>query len=211
MSDIIHLRGTPHEEAQRLLPWYVNDTLDPQDRAAVETHLATCAECRDELEEERALRAHIATIPVDASQGFAALRDQIEARKAAAPLTPANDTRPFLRRPVALGWALAAQAAMLALVIGLTAIPRQEPKPLYHALGSAPETAAGNVLAIFKPDLTEGDMRALLASVGAKVVEGPNASNAWVLRVPAANRAAALGKLRADGHVLLAEPVDPGS
>ena len=33
-----------------LLPWYANDTLGPEERVAFEEHLATCAECRAELE-----------------------------------------------------------------------------------------------------------------------------------------------------------------
>jgi len=33
-----------------LLPWYANDTLGPDERAAFEEHLAACPECRAELE-----------------------------------------------------------------------------------------------------------------------------------------------------------------
>jgi len=45
-----------HEAIQELLPWYLNDTLEANERDDVKRHLQSCAECRDELEELKGLQ-----------------------------------------------------------------------------------------------------------------------------------------------------------
>ena len=49
MAEIIRLRGSPHEQAQQLLPWYINGTLEADERAMVEAHLSDCADCRADM------------------------------------------------------------------------------------------------------------------------------------------------------------------
>ena len=60
MGRIIRFSLDPHQEAQFLLPWYVNGRLDADEQAAVETHLRDCRECqehgREELERARPCR-----------------------------------------------------------------------------------------------------------------------------------------------------------
>jgi len=65
MADIIRLRGSPHEEAQRLLPWLVNGTLTADEVKLVEAHVSECAECRADLQAERQLARELASMPVD--------------------------------------------------------------------------------------------------------------------------------------------------
>ena len=43
---------------------YVDEVLSPEDRAAVEAHLATCPTCRDQESFERGLRQRMRTLPV---------------------------------------------------------------------------------------------------------------------------------------------------
>jgi hypothetical protein len=69
-------------------------------------------------------------------------------------------------------------------------------------------TAVGNVIVVFRPDVRESEMRRLLKGSEARLVDGPTAANAYVLRVPQAERAAALSQLRNDAAVVLAEPLD---
>lgn len=48
-----------HAEAEELLPWLLNDSLDPGERRAVEDHVAACATCQEALAEaELAFAAH---------------------------------------------------------------------------------------------------------------------------------------------------------
>jgi anti-sigma factor RsiW len=211
MSDVIPLRGDPHEQAQRLLPWYANGTLDADEAATVEAHLADCAECQADLRMERALGREDEATPLDVDRGWAALREQM----ARAPvIRPAVSVAPpmrrsFFRRPVAIGWALGAQAAALLLFVGVgrfDAGPAQA--PVYKALGTPRAAAAGNIVVVFRPDTLERDLRQTLVTSGARLVDGPTASDAYVLHVADASRATALLALRANTHVMVAEPID---
>ncbi|MDB5707012.1 MAG: hypothetical protein JWN66_4128 [Sphingomonas bacterium] len=208
MSHIVHLHGDPHEQTQALLPWYVSGTLDLAEAAMVEAHLAECADCRAELKSDRVLGVQVASLSMDVEQGWAALRQKVSA---APPQRPAAGLS-FLRRPVAIGWAFAGQLAAAALVLALAFSLRAAPDgQVYRALGSAPVSTPGNVVVLFQPDISGRDMRVALVRSGARVVDGPTASGAYILRVAEKDRSAALDRLRATHQVLLAEPVDAGA
>ena len=208
MVDIIRLHGDPHRQTQTLLPWYVNGSLEPDDLQKVEAHLAACPECRADLEYERALGREVADLPSDVERGWATLRSRLDpdsARpKPAAWLSP----RQALRRRVPLGWALAAQAASVAILLAGAAAVFSPTHPAYRTLGAPAGGAAGNVVIMFRPTTTELQLRNVLTANMARLVDGPTASDAYVLHVPAAQRAAALRVLRSDPHVALAEPID---
>jgi len=206
MAHIIPLHGDPHAKVQALLPWYANGTLDPDETAEVEAHLADCAECRDELAAERAMALQIASLPVDAESGWETLRARLEQR----PAPPLRLVRGgFLARPVPIGWAVAAQAAVLLLVVGITRLPAPAAQPgPYQALSNPAAARSANAIVIFRPETSEAELRTLLRDNGARVIDGPTESNSWMLHVPAEQRTAALAGLRATGKVLLDEPLD---
>jgi hypothetical protein len=106
-----------------------------------------------------------------------------------------------------LGWSIAASLAVVAGLSGYALAPREAPAT-YHVLSSAQPPSPGNLIVIFRPDLRESEMRGVLNANHARLVEGPTAADAYVLRVPAAERAAALERLRGDAGVVLAQPLD---
>lgn len=55
-----------HETIIELLPWYVNGTLAPHERTAVESELASCPRCAAELEELKRLHETLHQIDADA-------------------------------------------------------------------------------------------------------------------------------------------------
>jgi anti-sigma factor RsiW len=55
-----------HDTIVELLPWYVNGTLPPHERAAVESELASCPRCAAELEELKRLHDTLHQIDADA-------------------------------------------------------------------------------------------------------------------------------------------------
>lgn len=189
----------PHEDLQELLPWYVTGRLEPAEMAQIEAHLGKCAECQADVRFQRQLNSEIAALPVDVEHSWQAMRDRLRvdaARRSPTPLWRAW-----------VGWAAACvvvvAGAGLALPVGRQAA--------YHALGAPPApAAAGNLVVIFRPDAPEQELRDALRSAGARLVDGPTASDGYVLRVAPAGRSAALARLRARPSVVLAQPIGDG-
>jgi hypothetical protein len=98
--------------------------------------------------------------------------------------------------------------AQLAFVVVAGSVLLFLSRPSYRALGSAPAPQSANAIAMFRGDTTESEIRTLLRANGASLAGGPTPTDAYLLHVPAASRAAVLAKLRRDGHVILAQPID---
>ncbi len=205
-----------HRDAQELLAWYVTGKLEADEHARVGAHLAGCAECQHDLAFQRKLEAGIAALPVDVEQGWTRLRELAEAEIEPEYTAPAPAPRqPRFGRQQAgyLGWGI---AASLAVVLGATLMPTAATQlaqnartdGAYHALGAAPTAAPGNMIVIFRPDVTEAEMRGALRAANARLVDGPTAADAYVLATPRAQRAAALALLKARHEIVLAEPMD---
>jgi hypothetical protein len=206
MARIILLDADRHEEIRKLLPWYETGRLAAAEAARVEAHLRDCADCQAELRSERELHAAVAGLELDVEHGWSELRSRLDVPPAAADRTAGRARVRAVLGGRGRRWALAATVA-LAVAAGL-ALPRFEPAR-YRTLGAAPPAAAGNLIVVFQPDTAERDLRGALRASGARLVDGPTAADAYVLRAPAESRPAALAKLRSDPHVVLAEPIDP--
>lgn len=211
MGNLVHLRGDPHGETQKLLPWYVVDRLDPADRMIVEAHLAECAECRADLAGERRVRDTVADIPIEpvmeTDSGWERLAASLAERPAPVPAADLPRIELRRKRPARLGWFLAAQAAVVVLAVGALLQHRPEPAT-YHALGATPAPHTGNILVMFGPATRERDLRRALEASHARLVDGPTATGAYVLSAAPERRAAAVAILRAQSGVTLAEPID---
>jgi hypothetical protein len=208
VANVIHF-DRRHQEAQLNLPWYAADELDAPERERFEAHLALCPECQADLALERRLRAACATAPLDAAlgamqpqSGAALLEGRASARRGFRQVLAQWTRRHGLKAAVAL------QAALVLLLVAV-AIPRSG-EPSYQALGAAPAAgqAGANIVVLFHPDVAERDLRAALNDSGARLVDGPLAAGAYLLRVPDEERAAALSSLRASAAVALAQPID---
>ena len=200
-GEIIPLQNDQHQALRELLPWHVTGQLDAADQARVEAHLADCAECQADVRFQRRLEAEVARLPVDVEQGWSRMRQQLEGG--------VPSSRPT-RRPAPVMWMGWAVAASLVLAVGGAAMSPTVRPALYHALGAAPAAEPGNVVMIFRPETPESRMRAAFRAADARLVDGPTAADAYVLRVPSARRAAILADLRTRSDVVLAEPVDAG-
>jgi anti-sigma factor RsiW len=217
---VVHLDPDAHQALAELLPWYVTDRLAPEQRAAVETHLAGCARCQAEVESERRLRslAAVPGAPVDdADAAFARLRRQIEAERAGGAAT--EDGAAGRRAPRAGGawrawagwlpWVAGLQAALILCLGVALSLLLVSTTPTYRGLG-APSAAAsaGNAVVKFRPDATDAQVRAALNAAGARIVNGPTVSDAYVLSLPPADIASAIQRLRSDRAVVLAESLE---
>src|SRR5689334_23164327 len=205
---VVKLDPAAHKVADALLPWFVNGTLDGDERAFVEEHVGECALCRQEVEWLRSL--HAACVAGEASSGassaFRKLRLRLEA--------PRGRARGLsLRfRPRAPRWTHWVIGAQLALIAGLSTIWFQDGDQAarYRTLGAASVAgpSRGALVVVFDPGASEAELRRVLREADARVVDGPTQSNAYILDVPSGRREQALRTLRAQRSVTLAEPLD---
>lgn len=216
---VVSLDGNGHQAVQTLLPWYVSGRLDRAEITDVEAHLAGCAQCRDELAWERKMFAAQAatsgsSVVDDAERGLALLRARIQAvEHPKQPPLPGRPT-PHPRRWSGLApWlplALGLQFAAIALLTVVLVVPQKPSEPSYRALGMPAQSTLGNVVVRFRPDATERDIRSALQEAGARVVDGPTATDAYLLKVPPEHQALTLAGLRAKPIIVLAESLEAG-
>jgi anti-sigma factor RsiW len=216
MMRLFRFDDPEHGEATELLPWLVNDTLNSDERAGVERHLAQCVACRNEVENLRALQAYIACddedpLPAQALGRINARLDQTES---------APGPRRILRR-IALQWrrtgpwlrgaVMAQAAAVLALLI---VVLLAQPAPQYYrTLAATPVRASLNteLVVVFNAALREREIRSLLLRVHARIVDGPSPAGAYTLQVARGEQQLALAVLRREGSVIFAEPAPQGA
>jgi predicted anti-sigma-YlaC factor YlaD len=213
MSRILNFTNRCHG-FQLLLPWYVSGKLDQAEHARVDAHLAGCADCRAQIAHERDLMQAFQVLPVDEEMGWTALRDRIvrqpRRRSSLGGLAAAwqGVAGEWSRAGAMLRWTMAVQLGLL-FVLGALALPHV-PAASYHALGLSTSAQVGDIVVVFKPETTEAGLRAILKASGARVVDGPTSTDAFLLHVPLTRRPMALARLRGASQVVLAEPVDAG-
>jgi len=217
MGNVITLLNESHGEAQSLLPWYLTGQIDASDRAMVEAHLIGCAECRSDLESERRLMSDWADVRLETEHSWLRLRERMEREPARTRQVGAGRGRlegwrdnlasAWRSTTPRLGWALAAGLALALVIVGVSSQPPSRAAP-YHTLGAGAASPAANVIVIFRPETSERTFRDLLNANHARIVDGPTAADAYLLRAPADEREAILARLRQRADIELAQPVD---
>ncbi|MBS0340136.1 MAG: zf-HC2 domain-containing protein [Proteobacteria bacterium] len=214
---VVHLGSDLHQQVQALLPWYFSGSLDEEERARVEAHIADCPRCRAELAWEQEVQAaYVHSTPGidgDATQGFALLRERIAA-DASSPQGGGLLARlkaHWRATPVWTRWTLAGQCAVVAGLSSVLLIALA-PAPGFRALGGPANgtgaAAGGNLVVRFRPEATEQEMRRVLRDSDARLVYGPTTTDAYLLAVPAGFESEAVRRLRSERAVLLVESLD---
>jgi len=197
---VLQFESGVHKLVDALLPWYVNGTLTPEELSYVQKHLDECGPCRQEADWLREL--HAACIAAESTPGGAAalrnLRRQFEGRG------PDRAGRVRARSGSWTRWSLAASFIVLAAFA--VSVMRDSVVAPYHTLASTSGVAGkGSLIVVFDPAATEAELRRILREAGARMVDGPTQSNAYVLDVPPARLDAATRALRSDHAVILVE------
>lgn len=214
---VLRFEGSAHSETDRLLPWFVNDTLERDERALVERHLTECAQCRGEVAVLRQLQdLHADAAPtLDASASLRRLRGRLQARGTAPRASRWQSLRHgWAQAPLWLRGAVAAQAVVvLALAVALIG-PDRRPDARYRTLGDAAPavTVQGDMrqlVIVFDPHISQAQVRQLLRASQARIIDGPSDAGAYVLAVPAARAASVRDALRAAPGVTMVERLDP--
>ncbi len=221
---IVEMEASEHQRAQKLLPWLLAGTLHGADLALVRGHLRHCQECRDDLDWQRELMA--APPPtlseLNMERAFAAIGGRLDA--VARPLPPRVRLAAWLRdiwRDIWLDagrpqrWAMGLQGvalAGLALALLVRGGLPSDAAANYRALSASPRpvppTQSGNAMVVFKPDTPERELRRILQTGGARIVDGPTVTDAYMLHLPGAAPGQGVAALRREPAVLLAESLD---
>ncbi|HHO68050.1 MAG TPA: hypothetical protein ENK12_03365 [Gammaproteobacteria bacterium] len=170
------------EHPDELLVFHVNGTLDAEERAQVEAHLADCPRCREEVEFLRALRSSMQASAADAEpddMAWPRLQRAIRKEK--------TGQRPRRWLPAALAASLLVIAVQAVMLIG-----ERAPDSRYTLSGAGPQ---GVVLQLrFQPQATEAQIRDVLQRVDATLIDGPGALGVYRVRLAAATDAADLAR-----------------
>jgi hypothetical protein len=216
MTPNIDQHTDEHDEIVLLLPWYVNQTLEPAEQARVKAHVRSCLECRRELQNlgqlEQALQQPEDPINLAARVSFRQLQQRISASTAApaaVATVPSIPRKSPARRLRSLtGLALAASLVLMAMPLALHQWGNDRPAE-YQTLSNRGAAERGDVRVVFAPSLPFVQMDQMVRTVGGEVVGGPNTAGAYTIRLTAddANPGATVDFLRHQPGVLLAEPV----
>jgi len=200
---VIKFEGSVHAHADRLLPWYVNGTLDDDERAQVEHHLVECMPCQDEVAWLHAVQEQFAE-QAQKDDVSPKLR-QLHRRVARLHGTPRTSPA-WQRREKGLAWLAAVQAAV---ILGLSVVVLHPQHDSYRTLSTSGSQDALLVV-MFDPHTREAQMRELVRSSHARIVGGPTEAGAYVLRVPEASSAATRKMLLGSPQVTLVEDLSTG-
>lgn len=209
---IQRMSGDLERQALELMPWYVNDTLEGEERELVGRQVLASLTCRKELERLRRLQQLIKRDDAEAvatDRAFERLMARIHASGAPPRLAAAGGPGFAWMR-----FALAASvvAAVSALFWWGSRAPSTPPHTYETLTNSQPaDAAAVRLRVLFAPGVTGPEQRELLASHGLTAV-GPQAKDGVVtLAFPAgADRAAIVAALKQDPRIrLVTSP--PGS
>jgi anti-sigma factor RsiW len=159
------------QEVEDMLPFWVNGTLDPAEKAQVDAALACDAELRAQSDALGRLRTTIQNTPEQASPGAFGL-----ARLQRAIDREARQNRQEWRPKMAV----AAVAALVAAVGAFFLWPASGPTGDTYQQ-AAGEIANGQLRVTFRPEATEAAMAGLLQQYGLVIVDGPSALGTYQL------------------------------
>jgi Putative zinc-finger len=213
-----------HREVWELLPWYANGTLGLEEANKVEYHLAHCTACQSELTRCEAEYGAVSTRRDDlwtpSREHFAKVLANVEAFEArheakSGWFDALASYFPWLKStPQPARWALAFQGALVVALASVLLLRALAPVETYQTLSKPGEERLAHgpqLRLVFHPDVTERELRTLLADLHASIVQGPSSVGAYTVELASeasdAKLKQTLAKLRADPSVRLAEPV----
>lgn len=215
---------TCDSEAARLLPWFVTGRLPAEDAARVEEHLADCPVCRADLAVQRDLRSlmrsdeRIEYAPQPSLQKLMTRIDEMDREIPEVALVRPGD-EPSVPRARVPHWMV---AAVVLQTVGLGLLgallwdrgPSRGDPARYVTLATPAPAAdeAQRLRVVFAPETTANEMGLMLGALQAAVVDGPTEAGAYTIALRSGGRDApsvdaSLARLRANPHVLFAEPV----
>lgn len=208
-----------HQQTVLLLPWYVNQSLQTEDREQVENHIRSCLLCRRELVKLRKLATAVMELPdleAAAESSFASLRSKLPAKDyALSSLGNQSSTTSLIRFTRQRVIQLAIAASLLLTIIPLT-LNRIQPNITdnFYTLSDARFTLTNSkqLRIVFAKSLSKNEIATILDSIHGQQLGEPNSVGAITVRlaeIDSTDLDNAITLLRNRPDVLLAESIQP--
>lgn len=204
-----------HEQATRILPWLINNSLPEAERARVYEHASACLACRRELDKLELLQQSInrdsSSVPQADMRAINSRIDALIERNSRGRLLLAR-LQEFFGSP----WRVAfvAQSAALLSIAAIAWWPDAREVPFRTLTQPQVLPQGESMRAVFSPDLTEVDLGILLDELRLGVIAGPSDRGVYTLAFAdgstSPEREAILVSLRGNPHVLFAQAVNRG-
>lgn len=203
-----------HRDAWDILPWYVTARITERDRARVESHLQTCAACRDELLQQRQLHGAMAVeSAIEHMPTLSLQRLQRRLDGAAPPDSPSAVAIPAAPRFTVPHRLLVASVAVMAVALSVVAATmwtqsqhRAQPADYYTVTTATLQVPAAAIRAVFSPAITLSELQTVLDEAQLKIVAGPSEAGVYSLATTTARPVIwSLQKLRGHASVRFAE------
>lgn len=194
------------KEIETLLVFLANETLEGEEREAVEAAVAADPLLQTELKALKRIRAEMQAEDIGHSPGefgLARLMRDIDGEQKAAQ-AQASVVRPRLWQGIA------AAAVGLLVVQGIWTMNRDDGFDVIQAGGETEATIEGPTLIVaFSEDATEATIRQLLLELDLKIISGPSAIGLYTLvAVDEASRDTALTRLSTETAII--DSAEPG-
>lgn len=202
--------GRDCARAWEAMPWILQATASREQEAWLDSHLATCDDCRDEFEQQRKLARAVQlppTVNLDPEQGLQRLFARLDVDD------PQGQPEP---RAASHGWLLRSLVAAVVLqavglgALGLKLWSTDTPTGPYRTLSdAAPAAPAGAIHVVPDKSMNMSAWNALLQAQHLRVVDGPNGVGAYtvVSEDAAVGAKQASDRLRSTAGIRFAEPV----
>lgn len=216
-------RDHPIHAEGALLPWYLNGTLREDERRQVDQHLLSCAACRAELDELAQLNVQLHEVYAGQSDPSTQIQRAVLAqvqREASEKGTKSVTSSPWLngvddwfRSLFIPRWAPALAVTLLVAQLGLLLWSLTRPILSDHVTTRGLGTPTVMLRVVFQETASERQIRALVQGMRGRIVDGPAPDGAYIMEVPAGDRATAQKKVDAlrsqTESILTVEPVTP--
>lgn len=211
-----------HRECWDLLPWLANERATAKDHARMDAHLRDCAECQEELANQRRLRDAVRAeeaVVIAPQASLQKLMQRIDAEdREATSVEPDADVVHISPAPVVAAarprWFAIAAAVQGIAILGLLAALWMQAResleaPRFTTLTSHAVVPRGPVIrVVFADGVALADVNSILRSIDAQIVAGPSEAGVYTLSLSTGRSSsvdAALLRLRADGRVAFSE------
>ncbi len=207
--------NTTHEEISLLLPWYLNGTLDTEEKALVTEHIHECEECSSEIIGLEVIREAVMEtnelVDKEISAEFENMEESIMQRieETDTDVSYARDEEtetiwssiknlmPAISLPTAIPAGamaiLLVQFGLIALLAGKLYFGTPEETNDYKVLSGDTElvqTAGPKLLVVFQEDASIEAIGEVLEEIRGKIVDGPKAGGLYVIELEPDEQAA---------------------